>query len=78
VQVFEDFFDKLFILDKCYYFHRSQTVRTLQGIDTVDFLNQAGPILKDSASGRGNNMKMRQMTIAKTTSIAKLWTGYIF
>jgi len=38
-QMLEDLFHKLLIFDKKNYFHRSQAIRTKQGIDVVYFLD---------------------------------------
>ena len=46
-QVFEDLFHELFILDERDNTHRSLALRAQQGINIIDFLYQARPVLTE-------------------------------
>jgi len=46
-QVFEDLFHELFILDERDNTHRSRALRVQQGINIIDFLYQARPVLTE-------------------------------
>ncbi len=50
-EVFEDFSDRLAVLNEAYHRERSLTVRTEQGVCLVDFLDQTRPNFLACAQG---------------------------
>jgi hypothetical protein len=50
--MFEDLANDLLIFDKCNYAHCTETLRTYERIDFVDFLYQSRPISPESLAGQ--------------------------